>query len=293
MLLGESISLDEIDAAEQMLTTFHKFIPELYGETGCTANAHLLSHLTKYVRLWGPLWTHSAFGFESKNGKLKNLFHSKHEIVDQLLFNVDMCYTLQQVKARLVNTESDRTLGYINNNFSVRSNMTLLEDHAYIVGKRFSANLTTEQSLTLQCNEGVEAFYRLFKDGFLYYSTRYGASGKRENTYCFYINKANGTLCFGQIELFTSLPKAVALVRQINVTGTSILQMGGNPCRTELDNIYRSADLLNYFMTPVFKPDTNCHLLPVDIKHIFSKAVVVSVSGNFYIVKQPNRFEHH
>ena len=49
-------------------------LPELYGEASCTANAHLLTHLTKYVQSWGPLWTHTAFGFESKNGHLKHLF---------------------------------------------------------------------------------------------------------------------------------------------------------------------------------------------------------------------------
>lgn len=224
-----------------MLNTYYLLLPELYGETSCTANAHLLSHLIKYVRLWGPLWTHSAFGFESKNGKLKHLFHSKSEIVDQLLFNVDICHTLQQVKTKLVDIESDRTLEYINSNFSVRSNMTLLENHTYIVGKHSYTDLTSEQSATLQCSSPgggrAEVFYRLFKDEILYYSTSYGASGKRENTYCCYLNEASETLCFGQIELFISSPKVVALVRQIKDTGTTMLNMGGNPCRVELNII--------------------------------------------------------
>lgn len=66
ILLGDSISANQIDAAELMLMDFYKLLPELYGESSCTANGHLLSHLTKYVRLWGPLWTHSAFGYESR-----------------------------------------------------------------------------------------------------------------------------------------------------------------------------------------------------------------------------------
>ena len=43
-------------------------LPELYGDTRCTHNAHLLTHLAKYIRLWGPLCTHLAFGFENMNG---------------------------------------------------------------------------------------------------------------------------------------------------------------------------------------------------------------------------------
>lgn len=62
---------DYIEAAENMLNVL---LPELYGETSCTSNAHLLLHLTKYVRLRGPLWTHSAFGFENKNCQFKHLY---------------------------------------------------------------------------------------------------------------------------------------------------------------------------------------------------------------------------
>ena len=59
---------------------------------------HLLTHLCKYVRLWGPLWTHSLFAYENKNGQLKRLFHGKDIIFKQLLFNVDVNLTLQFIK---------------------------------------------------------------------------------------------------------------------------------------------------------------------------------------------------
>ena len=68
ILLGDSISPSFIDAAEHMFYDFCLLIPELYGETTCTHNTHLLTYLAKYVRIWGPLWTHSTFGFESKYG---------------------------------------------------------------------------------------------------------------------------------------------------------------------------------------------------------------------------------
>ena len=66
ILLGDRVSQVEVDAAEQMLIDFCLLLPDLYGESSCTANAHSLLHLAKYVRLWGPLWTHSLFGFENK-----------------------------------------------------------------------------------------------------------------------------------------------------------------------------------------------------------------------------------
>jgi len=63
ILLGNSITPSFIDAAEQMLFDFCLLIPELYGETACSHNVHLLTYLAKYVHLWGPLWTHSTFRF--------------------------------------------------------------------------------------------------------------------------------------------------------------------------------------------------------------------------------------
>ena len=66
ILLNKCITEPQLHAAHQMLIDFQNHLLELYGDRSCTAKAHLLTHLVKYVQLWGPLWTHSAFGFESK-----------------------------------------------------------------------------------------------------------------------------------------------------------------------------------------------------------------------------------
>ena len=57
IMLSDSITQALIDAAEQMLTDCYCLMQELYGESSCTHNCHLLSHLAKYVRyggLFGP-----------------------------------------------------------------------------------------------------------------------------------------------------------------------------------------------------------------------------------------------
>ena len=54
ILLQESIDSSLLDAAEIMLKDFKVLLPELYRESNCTANAHMLLHLPKYTRLWGP-----------------------------------------------------------------------------------------------------------------------------------------------------------------------------------------------------------------------------------------------
>ena len=66
ILLQESIDSFLLDAAEIMLKDFIVFLPEVYGESNCTANTHMLLHLPKYTRLWGPLWTHQLLGTKAK-----------------------------------------------------------------------------------------------------------------------------------------------------------------------------------------------------------------------------------
>ena len=54
ILLQSNVSTVQIQAADNMLAVFYELLPELYGETSCPLNSHLLVHLADYVRLWGP-----------------------------------------------------------------------------------------------------------------------------------------------------------------------------------------------------------------------------------------------
>ena len=112
-MLGQHLSEMKIRAAEELLQTFHELLPELYGQRSCTANAHCLTHMPRFVRLWGPLWTHSAFGFESMNGHIHRMFHSRSNIVDQLTFAIDVSQTLQQLSTPLSKIEDEMTLDYL------------------------------------------------------------------------------------------------------------------------------------------------------------------------------------
>ena len=48
-------------------------------------NMHLLLHLTMYVKMYGPLWTHSAFPFEDGMGCLVRQAHGTRDIGHQVL----------------------------------------------------------------------------------------------------------------------------------------------------------------------------------------------------------------
>ena len=102
----------------------------------CIANSHALGHMSKFVRLWGPLWTHSALGFESKCGHLKNMFHGKSSVTEQLVLAADVAQTLQLVQQTLEENESEETSGLISKvtGQAPRGNMRKIKQHMYAVG---------------------------------------------------------------------------------------------------------------------------------------------------------------
>ena len=151
ILLQSEIDNILIDAAELMLEDFCKLLPKLYGRRNCTHNMHLLTHLCKYVRLWGPLWTHSLFPFENKNGLLKNEFHGTNNIAKQLFF---VKLTLQLLIPQL-QLSDDNIVRYLSDEDSM-PNTTKIYDHIYAVGKiTLMTNRKPTKFVALQSHPGI------------------------------------------------------------------------------------------------------------------------------------------
>ena len=203
--------------------------------------------------------------------------------------------SLQQVHPQLVKCESEQTMKYIDHlsNLTPRSNMMCIGNHTYVIGQLRRTKTTTEQSILLGSGN-IDVFSRMLKDRVLYHSTNYlkSVSGKRNNTHCCYRDETNDSICFGQIELFTTIPTPCALVRQLQPLSTSLINKAGHPCRTSL-LYYQQADLLNSYIIPVNSLPDHCSLKVVSIGCIISKVVLVSVLGDNYCVVQPNNIERH
>lgn len=295
MLLQDEITPSQIDAAENMLSDFCKLLPELYGEISCTANAHLLLHLTKYVRLWGPLWTHSAFGFESKNGHLKRLIHGRGNIIPQLMFNVDVSQTLQLLHTKLVETESPETTNFLNSSSKLapRSNMTEIGEHTYMVGHCLVKSPTSEESSAIGTEEATPFFSQLYKNQMLYHAANRfpnGQHGKRDSTMCVFVTE-DRLQRFGRIMAFVKTSPPQALIRPFLQSSQTLLTQAGPPCRPSLA-LYKDVDLLNSFISIVEEVST-APLVAVPVDNIQRKVILVKNELTSYVVKQPNNFEHH
>jgi len=108
ILLMESISVEQIDHAEKLLWNFCSQMANLYGEQYETANVHLLVHLADSVKALGPLWTHSCFHFEDKNGYLLRLIHDTQNIPMQMVHAVKLVQSIPVISQTKKNRECHR-----------------------------------------------------------------------------------------------------------------------------------------------------------------------------------------
>ena len=111
--------------------------------------------MAHFVRLWGPLWTHSAFAFESMNGHVASMIHSRYEIANQLLFSIDVSSILAD---KLRSVEDDTTLSILlGSQCVVHRNMLLLFPGTYSIGLMHSSSLSTGERRALIRLTGVRA----------------------------------------------------------------------------------------------------------------------------------------
>ena len=150
ILLRTQFSETQIQAAQSMLDDFCFLLPELYGDQICVLNMHLLTHMAHFVRLWGPLWTHSAFGFESMNGHITSMIHSRYEIADQLLFSINVATTTSMLADKLKSIEDETILSLLLGTQSIPCrNMQLLFPGTYSVGLMHSTTLSADEHRAL------------------------------------------------------------------------------------------------------------------------------------------------
>lgn len=100
---SQTITNQEFQIAKCLLMEFYQKISTLYGSVqicfytcmyihihihvgvkATSMNVHMLWHLPKCVKMWGPMWAYSCFHFESLNGYLKCFFHVTKDMSKQV-----------------------------------------------------------------------------------------------------------------------------------------------------------------------------------------------------------------
>lgn len=150
----------------------------LYGARYMTANVHLLVHLADSVRTLGPLWTHSCFHFEDKNGYLLCLIQGTQNIPVQMVNAVKIIQCLPNIAQNInLNPVAAKFLA------KMTSDISYQESHGNsvaMIGASFSLFLEADDMLLLQQFVGlrspsnvVRAYNRAQIDKTVYTSKQY------------------------------------------------------------------------------------------------------------------------
>lgn len=111
ILLKTTISPEELEAARINLNDFVVEFETHYGSENVVMNVHLINHIVDSVRNHGPLWTHSAFAFESCNGVICKYISGRTDVLLQIASKYLMHKTLFSRNISFANEENTSLLG--------------------------------------------------------------------------------------------------------------------------------------------------------------------------------------
>ncbi|XP_048111205.1 uncharacterized protein LOC125302185 isoform X1 [Alosa alosa] len=274
LLLQDEISSDDIGKAETLLLEFTYRFQMLYGESEMTFNVHLLSHLGKSVRLWGPLWAHSAFPFESANGSLLKLVSGTKAVAQQIA-NKYLAYSSIPSFA-LKYSIKDQVSEFCAkmNNFPTVKKAVRCDD-CVLLDNGMVHILSPEEQILLAgyglcpLNE-VVVHKRMLRHGLIFTSKEYTLSRRRKECY---VELTSGRC--GEIEKIIYLPNddVVLIFKPFYVVHAFPL-------------LHPYGFVPHIKLVDHFEPST---LVPVE--HLKGKRMCFSVSDNQYMCSFPNTHE--
>lgn len=146
ILLKKSITKTELEEANKNLHQFVYKAQDLYGLEVMTYNVHQLLHLADSVRNWGPLWAHSAFATESKNGDVSNSINGAKGVILQMIRNINMTHSYNTIEkfvldrsSEIIKSQLDRFILRRTKNYHKSDNVSYLSSRKYCLQSQFLA----------------------------------------------------------------------------------------------------------------------------------------------------------
>lgn len=230
ILLKSGSSDADISYSEELLFTFCQNFDKFYHERFMTLNIHQLLHLPDSVRQLGPLYTHSCFSFEDKNGVILKMIRGTQNIDNQITTGISFVQKLPELKQNciLLNTREEKICESIENPHLLKRTSKLDED-IYALGSFKDRSLSTEEFLAIceflketPASHTFCTFNRIELRGILIYGTSYKRMLRRDNSVISFCGAGVKGLNFGQVHFFIclSLPQklTVAIIHELQCT---------------------------------------------------------------------------
>lgn len=237
------------------------------------------------VRDLGPLYTHSCFSFEDKNGFILRLIHGTQFIDSQILTAVSFTQKLPELKEQCITPGSlEEKLYYnlLNPNKPKRKSEIL--PHAYLLGSLYRKSLNEMEFKALEMLIGhapttaeVNAFNRIELNNSLIYGLDYKRMFRRNCSTVKYCSQKS--YAFGQVKCFCKFSlgaevKNIAFVYPLECCAPY------NPASTHITAVKRDDGILR----------------AIDIRDICRNCIYIEIVGEdgtfqCYTCEFPNKIE--
>ena len=284
ILLGCNISTHDLSVAEECLFAFYAEVPELYPDTMLTANLHTIVHLCQFVRLLGPLWAYSTFGFENMNGYIKRHRHGTRNFLPSLAQAISTTYSVSTYRNELsLDTEaihfvSEKQSNRVNGAHGKIHCCNLL-DYEYDALQVAGFHLVNNDVSTFPCYTALD-------------NTSYHVRKKtlRDSSICEFLH--GSVLLLGSIRRFCiTVEGPVAIIDTFENMIEGILS--GAPFSKPIHS--RNALHINKNFVQVKKLSVSNTVLAVSVNSLRRKCIHIPIkkSQADIIVFIPNTYEHH
>jgi Transposase family tnp2 len=199
ILNSMSISIHDFNIARDMLILFVSEFASMYGLHNMSYNVHQLLHVADTVQNWGPLWTTSAFPFESGNGLLKKLFHGTQGLPLQVSRKFAIFRKLPILAYKFIPVDRIDIHNFFNDILTIYSpvkKVLRLKENVVLLGQPCCWVLTYDerQALDVVCPttlpESVASYTRAIIKGYLVAANK--TVGRRDNSCIVLSNKVCG-----------------------------------------------------------------------------------------------------
>lgn len=153
LLLKDSITDSDVEQSSKLLAQFVVRLQFLYEESQMTYNVHQLLHLAKSAHLFGPLWAHSCFSFESNMGRLLKLVTSSNGVALQIATRLLLHSSFVSLRA----VASERALALI----GIEETVSHDREEMIPLGKPVSVRETSDFSVPRQQGDELLEYERL------------------------------------------------------------------------------------------------------------------------------------
>lgn len=294
ILLGDAIPKGDINKAHKLLVLFYRLTPQLYSEDICTANIHLLIHLSDCVQNLGPLWGYSCFGFESMNGHLRKSCHGTRYVLPQLIHTVRMRQMLPVRGKEIARHADSNTAAFIHSLADIKVKTSEVEIKSRITHKKLKENVIRALKSAAFLDSNDPAINFPVCERIRYKSITYSTAPKkqrcRDGSVCVFSLRSE--LQFGSIHQFCFCNgNLVVVINRFECDDRSIFDIIYPSTHRELTKV--SCKTISEFIHNV-KPLTNT-LVAVPVSSLYVKCVHVHISGSQsdFVITIPNMYEHH